>query len=105
MTQHHVGRSYAGRRFVGCSKGYLLPGVWYSSFPIIGGCPEVRVACLEVHAGCLEFRSRVASGSVWVASRSHRGLPRGPIAGCLKVRAGCLEVLCAGRLEVPGNKL
>ena len=39
----------------------LLPGVWYSSFPII--------------------------------------------AACFEVRAGCLEVSCAGRLEVPGNKV
>ena len=69
----------------------LLPGVWYSSFPIIA-------ACFEVRAGCLEVRLRVASRSVRVASRSYRGLPRGLIAGCL-------EVSCAGRLEVPGNKL
>ena len=42
--------------------------------------------------------SRVALRSVGVASRSDRGLPQGPIPGCL-------EVSCAGRLEVPGNKL
>ena len=27
------------------------------------------------------------------------------IAGCLEVRAGCLEVSCAGRHEVPGNRI
>ena len=30
----------------------LLPGVWYSSFPIIA-------VCLEVRAGCFEVLSRV----------------------------------------------
>ena len=39
----------------------LLPGVWYSSFPIIA-------ACLEVRAGCLDSLSRPASRSMWVAS-------------------------------------
>ena len=43
----------------------LLPGVWYSSFPIIacglprGLCrlPQGPIAaCLEFHAGCLEVR-------------------------------------------------
>ena len=46
----------------------LLPGVWYSSFPIIA-------AYLEVRAGCIEVLSRPASRSLRVASRSHRGLP------------------------------
>ena len=41
----------------------LLPGVWYSSFPIIA-------ACLKVRAGRLEVSSWVASRSVQVASRS-----------------------------------
>ena len=46
----------------------------------------------------LELLLRVASSSVWVASSSHRGLPRALIVGCLKL-------LCAGRLEIPGNKI
>ena len=54
----------------------LLPGVCYSSFPIIAACLEVRAGCLEVRIGCLEVSSRIASRS--------KG---------------------AGRLEVPGNKL
>ena len=41
----------------------ILCFLGWSSFPII--------------AGCLEVRSRVASRSVRVASRSHRGLPQG----------------------------
>ena len=39
------------------------------------------MACLEVHAGCLEVRSRVASRSVQVATRSHHGLPQGLMCG------------------------
>ena len=42
----------------------FLPGVLYSSFPIIE-------ACLEFRAVCLKVQSRVASRSVQVASRSH----------------------------------
>ena len=49
----------------------LLPGVWYSSFPIIAACHEDRAGCLEVRAGCLKVSSQVASRShVRVASRS-----------------------------------
>ena len=39
------------------------------------------IACLEVCAGCLEVQSWVASTSVRVDSRSHRGLPRGFMSG------------------------
>ena len=48
---------------------------------------------------------RVASSSVRVASSSYRGLPRGPRGLPPALNAGCLELLCAGRLEIPGNKL
>ena len=68
----------------------LLPGVWYSSVPIIAACLQVRAGCLQVRAGCLKVSLHVALRSVWVASWSHRelprgpcSLPRGPIMGCL----------------------
>ena len=41
----------------------LLPGVWYSSFPIIATCLQVCADCLQVRAGRLEVSSRVASRS------------------------------------------
>ena len=72
----------------------LLPGVWYSSFPIIA-------TCLKVRAGWLEVLSRAASRSVWIASRSvrvawrsHRGLPRGPREQNLRPKFSILGVFC-----------
>ena len=76
----------------------LLPGVWYSSFPIIA-------ACLKVRAGWIKVLSQPASRFVRVASRSDRGLPQGPCGLPRGLIMGCLEVSCAGRLEVSGNKL
>ena len=43
--------------------------------------------------------------SVQVALRSYLRLPRCPCGLPWGPIAGCLEVSCAGRLEVPGNKL
>ena len=56
--------------------------------------------------GSLALRSmRVTSRSVRVTSRFDRRLPRSPWRLPQGLIAGCLEVSCAGRLEVPVNKL
>ena len=49
--------------------------------------------------------SSFASWGVVQLVSYHRGLPRGPWGLPWALIAGCLELLCAGRLEVPGNKL
>ena len=48
-----------------------------------------------IPAGCLEVLSRVASRSVRVASRSHRGLPRGLREQTLRPKFSILGVFLA----------